>query len=149
MPRTPWSPSLCRPRYPRLAHMAQRRERRTIRVFFSWVFSFVRGRKATPRTRPGQCRPQRHGRRSPSFLFLSAMQHSPQEFNEREAPMTKPRTLAPFLAAALALAASPAEAEMKNQWVEYSQGGTKLKAYLVYDDKVSGWRPAGLMVHAA
>jgi hypothetical protein len=40
------------------------------------------------------------------------------------------RTLAPFLAA-IALGSSPAQAEMQHQWVEYSQGGTKLKAYLV------------------
>src|SRR5713226_6298016 len=53
-----------------------------------------------------------------------------------------------LLAAAIALAAGPAQAEMKNQWVEYSQGGTKLKAYLVYDDKVTGRRPAVLMIHA-
>src|SRR5439155_9730830 len=66
----------------------------------------------------------------------------------REAPMTILRTLAPFLAAAIALATSQAQAEMKNQWVEYSQGGTKLKAYLVYDDKVTGRRPAVLMIHA-
>src|SRR5260370_15399263 len=62
--------------------------------------------------------------------------------------MTILRTLAPFLAAAIALAATPARAEMKQQWVEYSQGGTKLKAYLVYDDKVTGRRPAVLMIHA-
>ena len=61
--------------------------------------------------------------------------------------MTILRTLAPFLAA-IALAASPAQAEMKHQWVEYNQGGTKLKAYLVYDDKVTGRRPAVLMIHA-
>src|SRR5256714_6580610 len=62
--------------------------------------------------------------------------------------MTILRTLAPLLAAAVALAAGPARAEMKNQWVEYSQGGTKLKAYLAYDDKVTGRRPAVLMIHA-
>src|SRR5256712_2890523 len=62
--------------------------------------------------------------------------------------MTILRTLAPFLAAAVALAAGPAQAEMKNQWVEYSQGGTKLKAYLAYDDKVPGRRRAVLMIHA-
>ena len=62
--------------------------------------------------------------------------------------MTILRTLAPFLAAAIALAAGPAWAEMKHQWVEYNQGGTKLKAYLVYDDKVTGRRPAVLMIHA-
>src|SRR5207302_1279637 len=38
--------------------------------------------------------------------------------------------------------------EMKHQWVEYNQGGTKLKAYLAYDDKVTGRRPAVLMIHA-
>ncbi len=62
--------------------------------------------------------------------------------------MTILRTLAPFLAAAIALAASPAHAETKHQWVEYNQGGTKLKAYLAYDDKVTGRRPAVLMIHA-
>ena len=42
----------------------------------------------------------------------------------------------------------PARAEMKNQWVEYSHGETKLKAYMVYDDKVTGRRPAVFVVHA-
>ena len=37
---------------------------------------------------------------------------------------------------------------MKSQWVEYSHGDTKLKAYMAYDDKVTGKRPAVLMVHA-
>ena len=37
---------------------------------------------------------------------------------------------------------------MKSQWVEYSHGDTKLKAYMAYDDKVSGKRPAVLVVHA-
>src|SRR5262245_65086256 len=61
--------------------------------------------------------------------------------------MTMLRTLAPLLAA-IALSPSPAQAEMQRQWVEYSQGSTKLKAYLVYDDKVTGRRPAVLMIHA-
>jgi len=61
--------------------------------------------------------------------------------------MTILRTLAPFLAV-IALGPSPAQAEMQRQWVEYGQGGTKLKAYLVYDDKVTGRRPAVLMIHA-
>src|SRR5258708_35851159 len=149
MPRTPWRPWLCRLRYPRLVQTAQRRERRTIRALFSWVSSFVQGRKATPRTRPGQCRRQRRrGGRTPSFLFLSAVQHRPQEVDDREALMTILRTFAPFLAAAIALAASPVQAELKHQWVEYNQGGTKLTAYLVYDDKVTGRRPPVLMIHA-
>jgi dienelactone hydrolase len=37
---------------------------------------------------------------------------------------------------------------MKSQWVEYSHGDTKLKAYMAYDDKVSGKRPAVLVFHA-
>jgi len=33
--------------------------------------------------------------------------------------------------------------------VEYSHGDTKLKAYMVYDDQVTGKRPAVLMIHGA
>src|SRR5262249_25472807 len=53
-----------------------------------------------------------------------------------------------FLVAALALATNPAQAEMKSQWVEYTHGDTKLKAYMVYDDQMAGRRPAVLMIHA-
>src|SRR6516164_10052850 len=66
----------------------------------------------------------------------------------REALMTIRRMLPAFLAAAFVLATDPAQAEMKNQWVEYSHGDTKLKAYMVYDDQVAGQRPAVLMIHA-
>jgi dienelactone hydrolase len=54
-----------------------------------------------------------------------------------------------MLSAALAVAvvALPARAEIKTQWVEYSQGDTKLKAYEAYDDKVTGKRPAIFLVH--
>src|SRR5439155_725827 len=45
-------------------------------------------------------------------------------------------------------AAVPASAEMKTEWVEYSQGGMKLKAYMAYDDKITGRRPAVFVVHA-
>src|SRR4029079_19732233 len=38
--------------------------------------------------------------------------------------------------------------EMKSQWVEYSHGDTKLKAYMAYDDKISGKRPAVLLSRA-
>jgi hypothetical protein len=62
--------------------------------------------------------------------------------------MTMLRMLPAFLAAACALAAGPAQVEMKNQWVEYGHGDTKLKAYMAYDDKVTGRRPAVLMIHA-
>jgi len=62
--------------------------------------------------------------------------------------MTMLRTFAALLAAAFAFAAGPAQAEMKTQWVEYSHGDVKLKAYMAYDDNVSGKRPAVLMIHA-
>jgi dienelactone hydrolase len=62
--------------------------------------------------------------------------------------MTMLRTFAAVLAAAFALAAGPAQAEMKTQWVEYSHGDVKLKAYMAYDDKITGKRPAILMIHA-
>jgi len=52
--------------------------------------------------------------------------------------------LHPFLAAAIALAGPAHARDETTEWVEYSQGGTKLKAYLAYDDKVTGRRPAVL-----
>jgi len=52
------------------------------------------------------------------------------------------------LAAVFALSAVPAQAEMKSQWVEYSHGNIKLKAYMAYDDKITGRRPAVLVAHA-
>src|SRR5262249_11468655 len=62
--------------------------------------------------------------------------------------MTTLRLPAAVLAAACAFAAGAAQAEMKKEWVAYSHGDTKLKAYLVYDDSISGKRPAVLMIHA-
>lgn len=53
-----------------------------------------------------------------------------------------------ILAAVVSLAAVPAHAQMKTQWVEYSQGDAKLKAYMAYDDKVTGRRPAVFVAHA-
>jgi dienelactone hydrolase len=58
------------------------------------------------------------------------------------------RLFAVALAAVVLLAASAARAEMKTEWVEYGHGDTKLKAYMAYDDKVTGRRPAVLMIHA-
>jgi dienelactone hydrolase len=58
------------------------------------------------------------------------------------------RVIPAALAVAFACAAGPAAAEVKTEWVDYSQGGTKLKAYMAYDDKVSGKRPGILMIHA-
>lgn len=58
------------------------------------------------------------------------------------------RMLAVVLVATFVLAAGVARAEIKSQWVEYSHGNTRLKAYMVYDDKITGRRPAVLMIHA-
>src|SRR5215813_5921659 len=58
------------------------------------------------------------------------------------------RMLSAAMAAAVVLAAAPASAEMKNEWVEYSHGSVKLKAYMAYDDKIAGRRPAVFVVHA-
>jgi dienelactone hydrolase len=62
--------------------------------------------------------------------------------------MTTLRILSAILGAVVAVAAGPAQAEMKKEWVEYKHGDVKLKAYQVYDDSKSGPRPAVFMVHA-
>jgi dienelactone hydrolase len=62
--------------------------------------------------------------------------------------MTMQHILPAVLAAVFSLSAVPAQAEMKSQWVEYSHGDTKLKAYMAYDDKITGQRPAVLVAHA-
>ena len=62
--------------------------------------------------------------------------------------MTMQHILPAVLAAVFSLSAVPAQAEMKNQWVDYSHGDTKLKAYMAYDDKIPGRRPAVLVAHA-
>jgi dienelactone hydrolase len=58
------------------------------------------------------------------------------------------RLLPAAVAAVAVFATVPASAEMKKEWVEYSQGGMKLKAYMAYDDKITGKRPAVFVVHA-
>jgi dienelactone hydrolase len=62
--------------------------------------------------------------------------------------MTMLRMFAAGLAAAFAIGVGAAQAEMKKEWVEYSHGDTKLKAYMAYDNQQTGRRPAILMVHA-
>ncbi len=54
-----------------------------------------------------------------------------------------------FLGTAVALAfqAGAAQAEIKTQWVDYKQGDTALQGYLVYDDSLTGKRPAVLLAH--
>jgi dienelactone hydrolase len=90
------------------------------------------------------------GRNSPGrYLdFAFPLRDTFRKAQLREVPMTMLRTLPALVAAAVALAAAPAQAETKNQWVEYSHGDTKLKAYMSYDDKATGKRPAAFMVHA-
>ena len=58
------------------------------------------------------------------------------------------RNFATFLIFTCALAAGQVEAQLKNQWIEYTHGDARLKGYLVWDDKASGKRPAVLMIHA-
>src|ERR1700730_12250218 len=62
--------------------------------------------------------------------------------------MTMLRLAAAAIAAAFIMPVGAAQAEMKTEWVEYAQGGMKLKGYLAHDDKISGKRPAVLMIHA-
>jgi dienelactone hydrolase len=63
--------------------------------------------------------------------------------------MSMQRMLPAILAAtAFSFAVGSAQAEIKSEWVDYSHGNTKLKAYMVYDDKITGKRPAVFMVHA-
>src|SRR5215475_179383 len=81
-------------------------------------------------------------------LHLPAARDFPKSLKPREVPMTMLRVLAAALAAAFAFAAGSAQAEMKREWVEYGHGDTKLKAYMAYDDRASGKRPAVLMIHA-
>ena len=50
--------------------------------------------------------------------------------------------------ALLPLGAGLARAEVKGEWVDYSHGNVKLKGYMAWDDKVTGRRPAVLMIHA-
>ena len=62
--------------------------------------------------------------------------------------MAKFGRLGTALAGAAMLLAGAARAEVKGQWVEYTYGGTKLKAYMALDDQISGKRPAVFVVHA-
>jgi len=60
------------------------------------------------------------------------------------------RRLDPLFALCLAfagLAAGPAWADIKTEWIDYKQGDTALRGYLAYDDRVQGKRPGVLLVH--
>src|SRR5262249_30432653 len=46
-----------------------------------------------------------------------------------------------------ALAAAPARAEIRTQWIDYKQGDTALRGYLAYDDSAQGRRPGVLLIH--
>ena len=60
--------------------------------------------------------------------------------------MTTIRMLTAAIAAVFVLA-GPARAEMQKQWIDYGHGDMKLKGYLAYEDKISGRRPAILLIH--
>jgi len=62
--------------------------------------------------------------------------------------MAKHRIAGALAAAAFAVCASAAQAEIKTEWVEYSHSDVKLKGYLAYDDAITGKRPAVLVIHA-
>ena len=62
--------------------------------------------------------------------------------------MTVKRILPTILAAVFALVSGSAQADIKKEWVDYTHGAKKLKAYTVYDDANNGKRPAILMIHA-
>ena len=59
--------------------------------------------------------------------------------------MTVARIVAFVLAGLFSVSA--AHAEIKTQWIEYSHGDVKLKAYLAYDDASPGKRPGLFLVH--
>ncbi len=52
-----------------------------------------------------------------------------------------------FVAVAMILPVSMAQAAMKTQWIDYKQGDTPLSGYLVFDDAVPGRHPGVLMIH--
>jgi dienelactone hydrolase len=58
------------------------------------------------------------------------------------------RILPAILSVAFALFVNPAQAEMKKDWIDYTHGSKKLKAYVAYDDAKNGKRPAILLLHA-
>lgn len=61
--------------------------------------------------------------------------------------MTMIRSVTCMFTAAFSIVSGSAQAEIKKEWIEYSHDGTKLKAYLAYDDSISGKRPAVFLVH--
>jgi len=58
------------------------------------------------------------------------------------------RILPAILAALFVLAAGPAQAEIKKEWIDYTHGTKKLKGYAVHDEARNGKRPAILVIHA-
>jgi dienelactone hydrolase len=58
------------------------------------------------------------------------------------------RTIAVLLSLAqIWLYAGAARAEIRTQWIDYTQAGTALQGYLAYDDGVAGKRPGVLLLH--
>jgi dienelactone hydrolase len=48
----------------------------------------------------------------------------------------------------LCLYVGTVQAEIRRQWVDYAHGSAALRAYMVFDDAITGKRPAILMIHA-
>lgn len=48
----------------------------------------------------------------------------------------------------IAVFVGTAQAQLKTQWVDYMHGDAKLKAYMAYDEKATGKRPAVFLIHA-
>src|SRR5258708_32775117 len=126
---------------------ATARARDNPRIFFMGLLLCTRTQGYTPN--PPRTMPPSATTRQAWSIFSFPVRHATltARVQRREAPMTILRTLAPFLAAAIALAASPPQAETKHQWVEYNQDGTNLNAYLPYDDKLTATRPPTLALH--
>jgi dienelactone hydrolase len=80
--------------------------------------------------------------------FAASLRKTLRKFQPREELMIMLRMLAAVLAALFVFALSPAQAQLKTQWVEYGHGGMKFKAYMAHDEKATGKRPAVLMIHA-
>jgi dienelactone hydrolase len=61
--------------------------------------------------------------------------------------MMSTRVTVAAIAAAFALMAGTAEAQIRTQWIEYTHGDTRLKGHFAHDQKVKGKGPAVLMIH--
>src|SRR6202051_4344193 len=61
--------------------------------------------------------------------------------------LMKSTAISLFAAVLTCLVGGAAQAEIKTQWIDYKEGDTPLRGYLVYDDSIAGKRPGVLLVH--